>query len=71
MYQKISQSSVQTKQVAPTMSDIKSPNTFFKYIVSAFAKATVFSYSSVEEKSRGVLSSDIISHPTWPPCPIH
>lgn len=49
------------------MSDIKSPNTFFKYIMSAFAKATVihiFSYSSVDEKSRGVLSSDIIGHLT-------
>ena len=42
--------------------------------MSAFANATVihiFSHSSVEEKSRSVLSSDIMGHPTWLPCPIH
>lgn len=55
------------------MSDIKSPNTVFKKIMPAFANATVihiFSYSSPEVKSRGVLPSDIMGHPTWLSCPI-
>jgi hypothetical protein len=57
---KISWSSVQTVQVDWTMSDtFKPPNTFFKNIMSAFAQAPMihnFSYSSVEEKSRGAWS---------------
>jgi len=55
------------------MSDIKSRTTFFKNIITVFAKATVIhasSYSSVEEISRGVMSSGITGHPTWIPCPI-